>query len=73
LAINNNYHAHIKHINICYHFIHQVIKSNDITIIYCLTDNMTADILTKALPSWKVTHHTMGLGLQRAAFALAGE
>jgi hypothetical protein len=73
LAIDDNYHVHTKHINICYHFISQVIKSNDITIIYCPTDNMTADILTKALPSWKVTHHTMGLGLQHATFALVGE
>jgi hypothetical protein len=51
LTIDNNYHACTKHINIHYHFIHQVIKSNDITIIYCPTDDMTADILTKALPS----------------------
>jgi hypothetical protein len=73
LAIDDNYHARTKHIDIQYHFICQVIKSNDITIIYCPTDDMTADILTKALPSWKVTHHTMGLGLQHATFALVGE
>jgi hypothetical protein len=73
LAIDNNYHAWTKHIDICYHFIHQVIKSKDITIIYCLTNDMTADILTKALPSWKVTHHTIGLRLQHATFALVGE
>jgi hypothetical protein len=73
LAIDNNYHVQTKHINIRYHFIRQVIKSNDITIIYCPTNDMTADILTKALPSWKVTHHTMGLGLQCAIFVLVGE
>jgi hypothetical protein len=73
LAINNNYHMQTKHINIQYCFICQVIKSGDIIIVYCPTDDMTADILTKALPSWKVTHHTMGLGLQCATFMLAGE
>jgi hypothetical protein len=73
LAINDNYCVRTKHIDIRYHFIHQVIKSGDITIIYCPTDDMTADILTKALPSWKVTHHTMGLRLQHATFALVGE
>jgi hypothetical protein len=57
LAINDNYHARTKHID----------------IVYCLTNDMTADILTKALPSWKVTHHTMGLGLRCAVFMLAGE
>jgi hypothetical protein len=65
--------AQTKHINIHYHFICQVIKSKDIIIVYCPTDNMTADILTKALPSWKVTYHTMGLGLQHTTFMLAGE
>ena len=25
---------------------------------------MTADILTKALPRWKVTQHALGLGLK---------
>jgi hypothetical protein len=73
LAIDDNYHMRIKHINIYYHFICQVIKSEDITIIYCLTNNMTADILTKALPSWKVTHHTMGLSLWHTIFVLVGE
>ena len=57
LAISNNYCVRTKHIN----------------IVYCPTDDMTADILTKALPSWKVTHHTMGLGLRRAVFVLVGE
>jgi hypothetical protein len=73
LAINDNYHMCTKHINIQYHFIWQVINSKDIVIIYCLTNDMTADILTKALPSWKVMHHTMGLGLQCATFAHTGE
>jgi hypothetical protein len=73
LAINDNYHVWTKHIDIQYHFIRQVIKSDDIIIIYCLTNDMTADILTKALPSWKVTHHTMGLGLWHTIFVLAGE
>jgi hypothetical protein len=73
LAINDNYHTWTKHINIQYHFIHQVINSKDIVIIYCPTNNMTADILTKALSSWKVTHHTMEHGLQHAIFVLAGE
>ena len=28
-------------------------------------DDMTADILMKALPHWKVTQHALGLGLSR--------
>jgi hypothetical protein len=73
LAINNNYCMWTKHIDIHYHFICQVINSKDIVIIYCPTDNMTVDILTKALSSWKATHHTMGLSLQCAIFTLVRE
>jgi hypothetical protein len=50
LAIDDNYCMHTKHINIQYHFIWQVINNKDIVIIYCPTNDMTADILTKALP-----------------------
>jgi hypothetical protein len=64
LVIDDNYCARTKHIDIHCHFIHQVIKSEDIAIVYYPTNNMTVDIPTKALPSWKVLHHTMGLGLQ---------
>ena len=31
-----------------------------------VADDMTADILNKSLPYWKVTCHTLGLGLCRA-------
>ena len=49
LATDDNYHAHTKHIDIQYHFIHQVVASSAINITYCPMDDMTADILTKAL------------------------
>ena len=54
LVIDDNYHACTKHIDICYHFIHQVISMGEIEISYCLTEDMPADILMKALPAWKV-------------------
>ena len=67
LATDDNYHAHTKHIDIRYHFIHQVVASRDIDVMYCPTDDMTADILTKALPRWKVACHVLGLGLCHAS------
>jgi hypothetical protein len=63
LATNDNYHAHTKHIDIRFHFIRQVIASGAIKMVYCPTDNMMADVLTKALPCWKVMCHGLGLGL----------
>jgi hypothetical protein len=65
LTTDDNYHAQTKHIDICYHFIHQVITSTAIDIVYCPTDDMMADILTKALLQWKVKYHCLGLGLHQ--------
>jgi Reverse transcriptase (RNA-dependent DNA polymerase) len=63
LIKDNNYQARTKHIDICYHFIRQVAQTKVLELIYCPTDNMTADILTKALPKWKVSYHISSLGL----------
>jgi ribonuclease HI len=65
LAMDDNYHARTKHIDICYHFIRQVIAEKTITLIYCPTDDMAADFLTKSLPKWKVSSHSCTLGLRR--------
>jgi hypothetical protein len=67
LVTANNYHAHTKHIDTHYHFIHQTIKDGSIILIYCPTDDMTADILTKALLHWKVATHVLGLRLHHAS------
>ena len=63
LTQDHQYHARTKHINVCYHFIHWVIEQGSLQLIYCPTDDMVADALTKALPSVKVKHFTAGLGL----------
>ena len=64
LATADNYHTRTKHIDTRYHFIRQTVEDGSITLIYCPTDDMTADILTKALLRWKVTTHALGLGLR---------
>jgi len=50
LMMDDNYHACTKHIDICIHFIHQTVKDGSIDIIYCPTDDMTADIC------WSCSH-----------------
>ena len=60
---DDNFHAHTKHINIHYHYICQTVKDGSINLIYCPTDDMTADILTKALLHWKVSTHALALRL----------
>ena len=46
---NPQFHGRSKHIAIKYHFIRDEMKKRTINIQYCRTDNMLADMLTKAL------------------------
>jgi hypothetical protein len=63
LAKDHQYHARTKHIDVRYHFIRWIIEKGAIRLIYCPTDDMVADTLTKALPSAKVKHFAVELGL----------
>jgi hypothetical protein len=63
LAQDGHYHARTKHIDIRYHFIRYIIEAGTIKLVYCSTDDMTADTLTKALPSAKAKHFATALGL----------
>lgn len=63
LTKDGSYHARTKHIDVRYHFIRYVIEAGSIRLLYCPTNDMTADILTKALPSLKVKHFASALGL----------
>ncbi|KAG9225295.1 hypothetical protein CCMSSC00406_0009851 [Pleurotus cornucopiae] len=64
LTEDGHYHARTKHIDIRYHFIRYTIEAGSIRLLYCATDEMTADILTKALPSLKAKHFASALGLR---------
>jgi hypothetical protein len=63
LAKDHQYHAHMKHIDIHFHFIWWIIENGSICLIFCPTEDMLADTLTKPLPSAKVKHFTSKLGL----------
>jgi len=63
LTKEHQYHVHTKHIDIRFHFIRWIVEEGKIRIIYCPTDEMVADTLTKALPSAKVKHFATSLGL----------
>ena len=63
LAKDHQYHACTKHIDIRFHFICYAIKNGSIQLIYCPTNDMVADMLTKALPSVKDKHFASQLRL----------
>jgi hypothetical protein len=64
LTRDHQYHVRTKHIDVQYHWICWVVEQGAIKLIYCPTDDMVADVLTKALPSAKVKHFAAGLGLR---------
>lgn len=49
LAATTKYHARSKHIDIRYHFIRDKVTDNTINLNYIKTDDMIADMLTKAI------------------------
>jgi len=46
---DTTYHAHTKHINIAYHFIHEKVASNEALLTHVASKDNIADIMTKAI------------------------
>ncbi len=63
LMHNHQYHARTKHIDVCYHWIHWMVEEGAMCLIYCSTNDMVTNALTKALPSPKVKHFAACLRL----------
>lgn len=50
LAKNPHNHSRTKHIDVRHHFVRDLIEDKVINVIFCPTEQNTADLLTKALP-----------------------
>jgi hypothetical protein len=68
---NNQFKSWTKHIDIQYHFVRDVIKRGLISIYYCPTGDMPADMLTKALPAPQLAHLRLSF-VRWIAFSLRG-
>ena len=49
LAKNQSIHGRTKHIDIKYHFIRDAVEAGKIKLVYCASEDMIADMLTKGL------------------------
>ena len=49
ISKNHQYHGRAKHIDVKFHFVREQVTENHIELIYCKSEDMVADILTKAL------------------------
>jgi len=66
MAKNPQFHKRSKHINIRWHWVHELVKEGTVTIEDCRDPEQTADVLTKALPCQKHNKHVAEMGLTPA-------
>ncbi|KXJ72711.1 hypothetical protein RP20_CCG017384 [Aedes albopictus] len=52
-----------KHIDTKYHFVRQMYQEGKISVQYCPTDSMVADMLTKPLTNQKLTRFRVAAGV----------
>ena len=52
LAKNPKYRNRTKHVDICHHFVRERATANIIKVVYCPTEDMIADIMTKELTTF---------------------
>lgn len=64
LSNDNKFHQRTKHIDLCYHYIHESVEDGKIMVEYIPTDQNPSDIFTKPLPKAKFRQFTGMLGLR---------
>ena len=57
------FHARTKHIEIHYHFIPEKIEDGKIDLVFCRTQDMVADVLTKRLTREKHSQFKEMMGI----------
>jgi hypothetical protein len=64
LASNPTQHSRTKHINTKFHFVRDQVASGQVKIEYLCTEEMVADIFTKAVSRPKLNKHIKSLGIK---------
>ncbi|MCO5586822.1 hypothetical protein L7F22_040766 [Adiantum nelumboides] len=63
-AKNPVFYAKTKHISVKYHFIQDVLENKHMQLVKVHTDDNSADLLTKGLPSERFTHCRTLMGIR---------
>ena len=61
---NGNHNLRTKHIDIKYHFVYELLKTKNITIQYCPTGDMIADLFTKPFEALRLNKLTTAMGIE---------
>lgn len=72
LAKNPKHHSRTKHIDVQHHFIREKIEDEVIELLYCPTEHMVADVLTKALGRERHVMLTKAMRLESIDTSLSG-
>lgn len=64
LAKDNTFHPRTKHIDIRFHFIHDTVEDNKLSLKHLCTEDMPADLFTTALPRPRLEHLSALFGLR---------
>ena len=64
LAENPKVSNRTKHIGVRYHYIRDQIEEGKVTLVYCATKDMVADMMTKALPKEQFKKLRERLGME---------
>jgi hypothetical protein len=67
IALNPIQHQRVKHMDVRVHFLRDHLEKGDAKLVWCPTDDMVADIFTKALPGPTHVKFTQLLGLKPLA------
>ncbi|KAF2345436.1 hypothetical protein FHG87_023809 [Trinorchestia longiramus] len=62
-AQNAKYHGRSKHIDIKFHYVRHLVRNKEIDLVYCPSNDMLADILTKGLSAEKFSRLRSKLGV----------
>ena len=64
MSKNPQFHGRAKHVDIKFHFIRELLEKEKVTLKFCPSEDMIADMLTKGLGKGKLQNFRDMIGLK---------